>query len=123
MTKRPLFRIITVLYLFLIFYISSLSQPVKLPPIPEFDKVIHFFEFGLLGYLVFNSIESYNRKRTELYAILFSIFYGGLDEIHQYFVPGRCCDWADFLADSLGVISAVLIFSNLKKNLKNYGKN
>ena len=117
MTKRLIFRILTVIYLGLIFYVSSLSQPVRLPSIPGLDKIIHFTEFALLGYLVFNSIESGNNERKEYSAIFFSIFYGGIDEIHQYFVPGRSCDWVDFLADSLGIIFVVLILGESKKNL------
>lgn len=113
MNKRLFFRVLTISYVSLIFYISSLSQPVKLPTIPGIDKLIHFLEFGLLGYLVFNSIESSDKNRKENYAIFLSIFYGGLDEIHQYYVPGRYCDWVDFLADSLGIIFVVLILSNL----------
>lgn len=117
MNKRPVFRVLTVIYLCLIFYVSSLSQPVKLPPFPGFDKIIHFLEFGLLGYLVLNSIKSNNQRRTENSAIFLSAIYGGIDEIHQYFVPGRSCDWLDFFADSLGAIFVVLLFSNYKKNL------
>ncbi|MFH1287257.1 MAG: VanZ family protein [bacterium] len=108
MNKSFVFRVVTVLYLSLIFYISSLSMPVKLPAFPGFDKIIHFLEFGLVGYLVYNSIYDNFKEKTEFFSISFSIFYGGLDEIHQYFVPGRNCDWTDFLADSLGIIAIVL---------------
>lgn len=109
------FRAFTVFYLILIYYISSLSQPVKLPSFPGIDKLIHFFEFGFLGYLIFNSIKSSNKNKKEFFSIIFSIFYAGLDEFHQYFVPGRNCDWADFMVDSLGIVFAVLTFSKLEE--------
>ncbi|MEW6088136.1 MAG: VanZ family protein [bacterium] len=114
MNKRFYFRVLTLLYLSLIFYISSLSQPVKLPPFPGFDKIIHFFEFGLAGYLVYNSIDNIKKNR-DLFSIVFSVIYGGLDEIHQYFVPGRTCSWTDFFADSMGIVFTVLMFGSLKK--------
>jgi VanZ family protein len=30
--------------------------------------------------------------------------YGGIDEIHQYFVPGRDCNGWDWIADALGAV-------------------
>lgn len=111
---KLVFRVVTVLYLSLIFYVSSLSAPVELPSFPGFDKLIHFMEFGLVGYLVYNSICDDFAERAEFISISFSIFYGGLDEIHQYFIPGRSCDWMDFLADSLGVIVVVLFCTESK---------
>lgn len=113
---RLIFRVVTVLYLSLIFYISSLPAPVELPSFPGFDKIVHFLEFGLVGYLVYNSIYDDFAERAEFISISFSIFYGGLDEIHQYFVPGRSCDWMDFLADSLGIIFTVLIYGKNKSS-------
>lgn len=113
---RLIFRVVTVLYLSLIFYISSLPVPVELPSFFGFDKLIHFIEFGLVGYLVYNSICDNFAERAEFFSISFSIFYGGLDEIHQYFAPGRSCDWMDFLADSLGIIFTVLIYGKNKSS-------
>ena len=37
------------------------------------------------------------------------ISYGAIDEITQAFSPGRSPEWGDFLADSLGVISGLLV--------------
>ncbi len=108
MSRKFVFRIATVFYLSLIFYVSSLSVPIELPAFSGLDKIIHFLEFGLVGYLVYNSVYDNFKERAEFFSISFSIFYGGLDEIHQYFVPGRNCDWLDFLADSLGIIFVVL---------------
>nr|MCR4815373.1 VanZ family protein [Lachnospiraceae bacterium] len=31
------------------------------------------------------------------------------DEFHQYFVPGRCCDWKDMCIDSAGVATGCLL--------------
>jgi VanZ family protein len=33
--------------------------------------------------------------------------YGALDEVHQLYVPGRVCSFADFLADGFGAAAAV----------------
>lgn len=118
---KLVFRAVTILYLSLIFYISSLSAPVELPSFPGFDKIIHFFEFGLVGYLVYNSICDDFARRAEFISISFSIFYGGLDELHQYFVPGRSCDWMDFLADSLGIIFTVLLYGKNKSSQRDKG--
>lgn len=35
--------------------------------------------------------------------------YAVTDEFHQYFVPGRCCDWKDMCIDSAGVATGCLL--------------
>jgi len=46
------------------------------------------------------------RKRRPAFVLLVTAFacsaYGAVDELHQYFVPGRNCNVWDWLADTLG---------------------
>lgn len=43
------------------------------------------------------------------FAVAAASLYGVTDEIHQLFVPGRFCDPADWLVDTLGALTGALI--------------
>jgi VanZ family protein len=72
-----------------------------------------------LGLLITGSIEEIKPEANLLLkcsvAILFGVFFGAIDEIHQYFVPMRQCCIFDLLADFLGIFLFVSIFCILKK--------
>lgn len=74
------------------------------------DKVYHFIEFGIFGFLVIRALhfsEITNlRKHYVILAVLISICYSAFDELHQWFVPGRFTDFGDFVADVLGALFA-----------------
>ena len=87
-------------------------------------KAAHFLEYALLGFLVLNMLKDYKKINIKLIiiSILICILYAISDEIHQYFVPGRSCQFTDVLIDStgsvLGTILYFYIFSNFKKSVK-----
>ena len=101
------------LYMVLIFVISSMEQPPL--PMPEFewltiDKLYHFIEYAILGGLLTRAFvgakPSIVPSRLVWYiAALLSILYGASDEWHQTFVPGRFATIADWVADVLGSIA------------------
>ena len=107
-----------VLYMALIFAISSMEQPPL--PMPEFewltiDKLYHFIEYAILGGLLARAFVNVPPKwlppqRVWITAALLSILYGASDEWHQTFVPGRFATLADWVADVLGSIAGVLGF-------------
>jgi len=113
--SRPKFLwFVIFLYMSFIFYLSSISYPpqvakgVKHAPIFE-----HILEFGILGFLLFLGFRSLNSlkfyKNAATFAVLFGTIYGILDEVHQYFVPGRYSELIDVIANFIGVVFAVLI--------------
>jgi VanZ family protein len=91
---------------------SILPQPKG---ILGFDKFQH-----LIAYLVFAGtlapwfpLEWYRAHplKTALWAAGIASAYGIIDEVHQYFVPGRDCNLWDWIADTLGAaIGAALLF-------------
>ena len=92
-------------YASLIFYLSSLSKPspIELPHFFMFDKVLHFIEYGILGFLLFNAFtEESWAKRPILLSFFAATAYGISDEFHQYFVAMRESDVLDLFADSAG---------------------
>lgn len=96
----------------LIFLASSRSH-VAGPEIEGSDKVVHFAVYGLLATLVLRaflpSAGRLARSATWLSIVLVSL-YGVSDEWHQSFTPGRSVEVADWLADTLGAATAVMLY-------------
>ncbi|UCC80420.1 MAG: VanZ family protein [Candidatus Zixiibacteriota bacterium] len=72
------------------------------------DKMAHFGEFFVLGLLVSYSLSKRNLSLARVFWISSCIsgLYGIVDELHQFFIPGRQADGFDMLADVLGAASA-----------------
>ncbi len=95
----------------LIYYLSSRPVLIHGPDIPHFDKLVHIGIFGLLAALVawglFRAFPMLSTRRVLTLTVLVGVFYGGLDEIHQYFVPHRSSDPLDLVADAVGTLAVV----------------
>lgn len=95
-----------VLYMSLIFYLSSQSHP---PPVLVVapDYVLHAVEYFVLYVLVFlalhEGLHRYPGRGSYWVPAVFAILYGVLDEYHQKFVPNRDASIRDLLADMVGV--------------------
>ncbi|WP_173915464.1 VanZ family protein [Halobacillus sp. Marseille-Q1614] len=66
---------------------------------------MHFIEFAILYILLIWALKV-NNKLTELFSCLaagFAMLYGLIDEIHQYYVPGRSFTFNDLVKDGVGV--------------------
>lgn len=95
-----------VIYMGLIYYLSSLSHPpsvlVKAP-----DYVLHAVEYFVLYVLVFlalhEGLHRYPGRGSYWVPAVIAILYGLLDEYHQKFVPNRDASLRDVLADMVGV--------------------
>ena len=66
-------------------------------------KLAHFLLFFLLEMLVYFSIRSIK------YSFIFVSLYAVLDEVHQYFVPGRSCELRDMIIDISGCVLSIII--------------
>ena len=105
-----------ILYMALIFALSSMKQPPL--PMPRFewltiDKLYHFIEYAILGGLVARAFLKAKPSIVPSQLIwglsaAISILYGASDEWHQTFVPGRFATLADWVADVIGSIAGVL---------------
>ena len=106
-----------------IFIQSCFPGPKFLPSFTLMDKCLHFFAYAFLGMLFFralkNSAVGYREGLVFLLAVLLTGIYGGTDELHQYFVPMRCADWWDLLADFLGGCFGVVVYHLLLKRNPN----
>jgi len=76
---------------------------------PLADKGVHFVEYMALGFLVAHAAlrtwPAHSAARTLTLAVVITVAWGLLDEMHQAFVPGRAADAFDLLADLLGAVA------------------
>ena len=91
------------------------------------DKIVHFIiYFTLFCCFYYSFVNQHISRRLKVYALLFSVLftslYGASDEIHQYFVPNRSCDFYDWLADFIGAVMALIIVYLLTKFYKPFNR-
>lgn len=78
----------------------------------------HVFEYFVLAFLTFKTLESFNIKENKyIITILFCFLSASLDEIHQLFIVGRAFEYYDILMDTLGSI-LMLLFIKVIKDMK-----
>ena len=81
------------------------------PEIPHFDKIAHFFVFGLMGTLCYRCIPRMLWSHTRwLVALVFVLAYGVVDEWIQSRNPNRSSDALDWIADGLGAFTAIAVY-------------
>jgi VanZ family protein len=70
------------------------------------DKLAHFCEFLVLGYLVRRAVatEGRSERRAQLLALILCGAWALLDEAHQMLVPSRSPEVLDLLADGAGCL-------------------
>ncbi|MBI4535110.1 MAG: VanZ family protein [Ignavibacteriae bacterium] len=93
----------------LIIFVTSSIPSDELPKLDifRFDKLIHsvvFFVFCALTHRAIRFQDKLPRlaKHQLVFSVVITVIYGLLDEIHQYFVPGRQSSVIDLSADALG---------------------
>jgi len=111
----------TIVWLTIVFFLSTMTVPdvssVPLVNIPHFDKIIHFSMYFILATLWmlddFKKTKAF-RMFNLIIIMIFSISYGLLMEVvQQIIVQDRTGDILDVLANTIGVIIAILIFRNI----------
>lgn len=119
-----------ILYTFLVLYwiilvILTSVPTTSLPKVGLSDKLQHFFAFFVLAILLNSSLLAQKRFQfsfniKSLLSLLIVVLYAIFDEVHQYFIPGRFCEFYDFLADILGGIAGVLLVYFLFRRNRHY---
>ncbi len=103
------------IYISLIFYFSSLSNPPAPLHFPNADKVEHLCEYGLFGLLlgraIRHSLAPYSALAAVVMTVALVMIVGASDEYYQRFVPGRDSDPLDWATDSTaGLLSQLLLW-------------
>jgi VanZ family protein len=99
-------------YMLLIFYLSAQSNPLPVLTENVWDKAIHTMEYAVLGVLFCRAFlgEGYSPVLAFALAIAATSLYGGSDEWHQLFTPGRSSDIHDWFADTLGGVLGIVAY-------------
>lgn len=87
-------------YVLLILAVSSVPRLAPPASWTGADKIAHVAEYGILGALLRRAAGSTGRGL--LGAVAVAGIVGGLDEIYQATVPGRCSSAVDWAADLVG---------------------
>lgn len=102
---------LAIFYFTCIVNVDSIPVPKK---VFEYDKLAHFGMFFALSAAVF--IDYYlkhegapNGYKWLLFGLVVPVIYGGLIEIAQENFFSRTGDWCDFVADTMGSMSATII--------------
>ena len=98
-----------------LFALTSWPSPPEVPvisAIPELDKLTHGLLYGVLGFLVCRAVDWPSESRSAwLRALAVAgglAVWATLDEIHQYWIPGRAMEAFDALADTAGAFVGAL---------------
>ena len=121
MGRKIFFWILLIIYSVLIFIFSSQPEVGVEQYFYGQDKVIHFLTYGIYAFLCLAALSD-KILLLKLFhyflALAFSVLYGIFNEIYQYFIPEREFSFGDILANSLGVVTfliLVYIFQNKKR--------
>lgn len=91
----------------------------------SFDKLVHASIFFIEQVLLLHALHSLNPtgffyKNKKTVSAFFCIAYGGSLELMQYYIfSQRSGDVLDFVANSTGVVAALLLFEKIKLHLPN----
>lgn len=79
-------------------------------------KIAHFAEYMAVGLLSFGIALMWIKGTARGVAIVFLqlVVSAGLDELHQYFVPGRYSSLRDVMIDTAGGMTGVIMISIIK---------
>ena len=104
--------IIAVLIAIAIFYISSLTfgGVGEKGGTNLLTILYHILAYCFLSLFLGFALIKGKYRYLFIIVILFSIFYGITDEIHQYFVPGRNASFQDVGLDTIGILFSSLVY-------------
>lgn len=104
---------------------DNLSQAEKDTRIDSLQLIVrkaaHFSEYALLAVLTLLASKSFylKTKTSAIIAVLYPLLFAVSDEVHQYFIPGRCCELRDVCIDLSGAVTGTLLTLAVIKLIRN----
>jgi len=118
--RKIFFWMLLIVYSIVIFIFSSRPEVRVAQLFYGQDKVMHFIIYGIHTFLCLLTLcdKILLLKFIQYFlALILSVSYGIFNEIYQYFIPEREFSLGDILANSLGIIT-FLILVNIFQNKK-----
>jgi len=122
--RKIFFWTLLIIYSIVIFIFSSRPEVGVEQYFYGQDKVMHFVIYGIHTFLCLltlcDRIPSLKSIQYFL-ALILSVSYGVFNEIYQYFIPEREFSFGDILANSMGVITFLIliyVFQHKKRETK-----
>lgn len=84
--------------------LTSIPHPGLGLPFRFADKAYHFWFYGVMGLLcvLWRRESGVPARRAIFEGLLFTMAAGAVDEVHQYWIPGRSMEFLDWMADATG---------------------
>ncbi|EJL83836.1 putative integral membrane protein [Polaromonas sp. CF318] len=91
------------------------AQPVAVGLFPApWDKLAHLLTFAVVG-MAAGLAGGMRGWRMALSCLAGALLVGGMDELHQMFLPGRSASWADLAADAAGGLLGAAVLAVLHR--------
>ena len=92
----------------------------SLPSVEVSDKLSHLLAYFGLGFLLnlwfrLQEKNQWVKSKHNILAYIVLMIYGAIDEIHQYFIPGRYCEFLDWIANIVGGLLGIVVVNLLIK--------
>jgi cytidylate kinase len=125
--QRLLYAGPVLVYALLIFIVPSITKfPDVTPVFFGFDKLAHFCEYYLFGFLIYRWLTvletPFFKRRSTWITLFIGTVYGLGDEWHQAFLPGRDASLWDVLFDGLGVLAAAVTYRVLMERIRSWNR-
>ena len=98
--------------------LTSWPKPPEIPVvsgIPNFDRLIHMTLYGIEAFLLYRAVRWPGKAGVSILRVLAIVgvmaVWGVLDEVHQYWIPGRSMEGGDVAADVTGATVGALAAS------------
>ena len=90
--------------------VTSIPMPTIAAP-PGADKGVHWILYFVLGILSARAVLADRNARVgELVAVFAAIIlFAAIDEVHQYWIPGRTVELRDWAADAIGSFCGITL--------------
>jgi VanZ family protein len=102
-----------IVYAALMLVISSIPIRIRRVPFRNYDKVFHFFEYGIYAWLWYRALKGTmslsSRGRIAIATVLICTAFGIMDELYQVYTPYRTSNIYDLAADASGSFAAVIL--------------
>ena len=113
-SHRPWLVIFYLIVMFSNSMFTFIDIPIK--NIWKYDKIIHFFEYFILGVLVFYTLYEKPMINKDIYAIILIMsLIPIVDESIQYFTPNRVPSIYDAISDYIGFYTGCYIYKLIHK--------